>query len=386
MHPRQVLSIGNFFSSMHFFLIVYVMTPYLATFLPDDQTGLVISAGAVGTLLAYPFVPKIAVRYGIKRTAIIIATMIATALLLLAQQPPFWLAAFCLAFVCAASPFIQYLLDLLLEATGTETGEMGRVRTTFITAGNAALILAPLLIAFFLGGTNEYWRVFLVAAISITPFITLLLYEKLPEQRIEHPAKLIESCKCVFMDADLRAVAFGNGVLQFFFHLAPFYIPLYLHHVLGMPWSDLGWMFAVMLLPFVLIEYPAGYIADKWLGDKEILIGGFVLMSTAFGALAFVTATTPLYVVLIILIVSRLGSALVEAMVEGHFFRRVSSTDTNTLTLYRITRPLAALAAPLTASIILAITGGSYFIFFITMGTFLLVTGIGSTYFIRDSR
>ena len=73
-------------------------------------------------------------------------------------------------------------------------------------------------------------------------------------------------------------------------------------------------------------------------------------------------------------------------MVEGHFFRRVSSTDTNTLTLYRVTRPLAALAAPLTASIILALTGGNYFIFFITMGAFLLVTGLGSTYFIRDSR
>lgn len=371
---------------MHFFLIVYVMTPYLATFLPDDQTGLVISAGAVGTLAAYPFIPKIAARYGIKRTAIVIAVMIATALLLLAEQPPFWLAALCLAFVCAASPFIQYLMDLLLQATGTEQGDMGKVRTAFITAGNLALILAPLLIAFFLNGTNDYWRVFLVAAISITPFITLLLYEKLPEQRVEHPAKLIESCKCVFMDADLRAVAFGNGVLQFFFHLAPFYIPLYLHHVLGMPWSDLGWMFAVMLLPFVLVEYPAGYIADRWLGDKEILIGGFVLMSIAFGALAFVTASTPLYVVLIILIVSRLGSALVEAMVEGHFFRRVSSTDANTLTLYRITRPLAALVAPLTASIILALTNDSYFIFFIAMGTLLLVSGLGSTYFIKDSR
>jgi predicted MFS family arabinose efflux permease len=237
-----------------------------------------------------------------------------------------------------------------------------------------------------LDGTNDYWRVFLVAAISITPFITLLLYEKLPEQRVEHPAKLIESCKCVFMDADLRAIAFSNGVLQFFFHLAPFYISLYLHHVIGLPWSDLGWMFAVMLLPFVLVEYPAGYIADRWLGDKEILIGGFVLMSISFGALAFVTSSTPLYVVLIILIGTRLGSALTEAMVEGHFFRRVSSADANTLTLYRITRPLAALLAPLTASIILALTNGSYFVFFTTMGALLLVTGLGSTYFIKDSR
>ncbi len=383
MHPRRVLSIGNFFSSMHFFLIVYVVGPYLATFLPDNQTGLVVAAGAVGTLALFPFMPRIAERYGVRKTAIGIASTSAVALFLLAGQPPFWLAALSLAFVFATTPFIQYLLDLLLEATGAAHGEIGRVRALFITAGNGALILSPLLISFFLDGTNAYWRVFLVAALSLTPFITLFLFKKLPEHPPRRHARLVASCLCLINKTDIRAVIAGNGVLQFFYHLAPLYIPLYLHGVLGMPWSQLGWVFAVMLLPFVLVEYPAGYIADKWLGEKELLIAGFAITGVSFASLAFVTSATPVWVLLGILVATRVGSALVEAMVEGHFFKRVSIDDANTVTLYRMTRPIAALAAPVSASILLALTG-SYVVFFVAMGVVILLAGVGSTYFILD--
>ncbi len=385
MHPRRILSIGNFFSSLHFFLIVYVAGPYLATFLPDTQTGLVLALGAVGTLIAYPLMPHIVARYGARVTAIALASFIAVGLFVLAQQPPFWIAATCLVFVFATSPFIQYVLDLLLEATNTAVGEIGRVRTLFITAGNIALILSPIIIALLLNGSNQYWMIFLVAAVSLTPFITLLLFEKLPEAKPNMQAKLVESLQCILKKPDLRAVIGSNGVLQFFYHLAPLYIPLYLHGVLGMPWSQLGWMFAVMLIPFVLIEYPAGYIADRWIGEKELLTAGFVIIGISFSALAFVTVATPLSVLLAILVGTRVGSALVEAMAEGHFFKRVSTDDANTVTLYRMTRPIAALVAPLSASLLLLLTG-NYAILFITMGLFIVVAGVWSTYFIQDER
>jgi hypothetical protein len=50
-----------------------------------------------------------------------------------------------------------------------------------------------------------------------------------------------------------------------------------------------------------------------------------------------------------------------------------------------MTRPVAALLAPLSASLLLFLTG-SYFIFFIVMGVVLLGAGLGSTYFIKDER
>ena len=189
----------------------------------------------------------------------------------------------------------------------------------------------------------------------------------------------------MLVDVDLRAAAVGNAVLQIFYHLAPLYIPLYLHGTVGIPWSELGWMFTVMLLPFVLVEYPAGYLADKFIGDKEMLIGGFVIIGVSFGSLAFVTSATPMVLLLLALIGSRVGAAMVEAMVEGHFFRRVSSQDANTVTVYRMSRPLAALLAPLSASLLLFLTG-SYTVFFITSGLVLVVLGVLSAQYVQDVR
>jgi len=384
MHPRLVLSVGNFFGAGHFFLVVYVIAPYLALFMPEAQTGLVVSLGALMTLAVFPFIPRLVRMFGAKKMAIGLAFLQAVTVSVLALSPSMVFAIICIAIVCATSPLVAYQLDLLLEAATTEERSTGRTRTLFITGGNLALILAPLLIGFLLDGTEAYWRVFLAASLSLTPFITLLLFEKLPEGEPPHLAAVRSTCFCLWSDPDLRAAALGNGVLQFFFHLAPLYIPLYLHTVLGFPWSDLGWVFAVMLLPFVFIEYPAGWVADRWLGDKELLIAGFIIMGVAFAAIGFITATTPLIVIAAILFVSRIGGALSEAMVESHFFRRVSERDANTISVFRMMRPVGALIAPLFASILLIF--GNYLAFFMISGALIVALGIIATIPLRDIR
>ncbi len=384
MHPRLVLSFANFFGAAHFFLIIYVVAPYLALFMPESQTGLVISLGAVMTLLVFPFMPRLVAKNGARHMAIVLAFIQAIAVFVLSLSPSMVFAILCVALACAISPLIAYQLDLLLEAATSEEGSTGRVRTLFLTAGSTALILAPLMIGYLLDGTEAYARVFLAAALSLTPFIVLLLFEKIPEGEPPHLSKVRTTCLCLWSNPDLRAAALGNGVLQFFFHLAPLYIPLYLHTVLGFPWSDLGWIFAIMLLPFLFIEYPAGYIADRWLGDKELLIAGFIIMGIAFGAISLVTAETSLFVIAGILFVSRIGAALVEAMVEGHFFRRVSERDANTISVFRMMRPLGALVAPLFASVLLVT--GNYVAFFLVSGALIVAFGIIVTIPLKDIR
>lgn len=384
MHPRLVLSVGNFFSAAHFFLVVYVIAPYLALFMPESQTGLVVSLGAVITLLAFPLMPRLVRRYGAKRLAIAFAFLQAVVLSVLALSPSLPFAILCIALACATSPLIAYQLDLLLEAATSEEGATGRVRALFLTAANFALILTPLLIGFLLDGTEAYWRVFLAAALSLTPFITLFLFERLPEGQPPDLADVRTTCLCLWDNGDMRAAALGNLVLQFFFHLAPLYIPLYLHTSLGFAWSELGWVFAVMLLPFVFIEYPAGYIADRWLGDKELLITGFVITGITFGLVGFITSETPLLVIAAILFLTRVGAALAEAMTEGHFFRRVSERDANTISVFRMVRPVGALIAPLFASVLLI--SGSYLAFFLISGALIVALGILVTIPLKDVR
>ena len=143
-------------------------------------------------------------------------------------------------------------------------------------------------------------------------------------------------------------------------------------------------MFALMLVPFVLLEYPAGWLADRKWGDQEILLAGFVIMATAFAALAFVNQDTLILVIVAILVVNRAVAALVEAMSEGHFFRKVSESDAATVSLFRMTRPIAALIAPILGSIILSVS--SFGTLFVVTGFLIGIVGVVSSLAIKDIR
>lgn len=381
MRDQTLLSFGNFFSAIHFFLVVYVLAPYLATFMPANVSGIALSLGAIVTLSAFPFMPKLVAKHGAQQLAILFAGIEFLILILLATAPSPLLAVLLIALACATSPLLAYQLDLLLEASVEDESTTGRVRTRFLTAGNIALVLTPLLIGLLLNDGDQYQRVFLVAALTLLPFIFLMIVKKLPRPEAPKIHSLTDACLCIANDRDLRAVALANAVLQFFYHLAPIFIPLYLHNVLLIPWSTLGWMFAIMLVPFVLLEYPAGYLADKKLGDKLFLAIGFVIIGLSFAALGLVDAATPIWIILAILIATRVGAALVEAMAEGHFFRRVTEEDTNTVSVFRMMRPTGALIAPIIGTLLLSIAG--YPGLFFVSGFLILIAGFLTSLSIR---
>jgi MFS family permease len=384
MRTRAILSFGNFFASAHFFLIIYILAPYLATFMPAAQTGLVISFGAVITLCVFPFLPSLVGRFGPQKLATGLAISESIILLWLALSPSPVAAVLLVAFACSISPLLAYQLDLLLEATVKKESETGRIRTAFLTAGNTALLVTPLIIGTLLDGTNRYDRIFLVAALSLIPFIVLMLAQRLPQGHIPHGHDVRAACICVAKDRDLSAIAASMLILQLFYHLAPLYIPLYLHTVIGIPWSELGWVFALMLVPFVLVEYPAGVLADTKLGDRTLLLIGFVVTGLSFALIGLIRTSTPILVILGVLLATRIGAALVEAMVEGHFFRRVSEKDTNTVSVFRMMRPVGALIAPLTGSILLTLT--NYQTFFAVTGVIVAVAGVVTASGVRSFR
>jgi MFS family permease len=384
MQPRLALSFGNFFVGAHFFLVLYTSAPYLATMLPDEYIGLVFSLGAVLTLAAFPFVPALVRKLGAKKLALSSAVIGSCVTLGLAVSPgPVFAIAF-IALFYALAPISAYFLDLLLEATTEHEGATGRVRTLFITFGSMAVISSPLITGYLLGATELYSKVFLLSAASLAPFFLILLFARIPEGNPPAFAHMKDVAHCLLRDPDFKAVGIAYGVLQFFYHLAPFFIPLYLHTELGIPWSELGWIFAVMLLPFLLLEYPAGWLADHMWGDQEMMAIGFLILGASLAAIGFISLLTPTVTMVIVLILSRVGAALAEAMCETHFFRRVSERDANTVGVFRMMRPLGALAAPLICSIILVFT--SYNVLFFITGLAIVVFGVADSLSIKDVR
>ena len=54
-----------------------------------------------------------------------------------------------------------------------------------------------------------------------------------------------------------------------------------------------------------------------------------------------------------VMVLSRVGAAMVESMTEVHFFRHVTEKDTSVITAFRALRPLGSVAGPLLASVAL---------------------------------
>jgi len=195
---------------------------------------------------------------------------------------------------------------------------------------------------------------------------------------------LLEGLRILINDRNLAAVSFAHLLLYLFYAWAPLYVPIYLHTTLGIPWSELGWMFSIMLIPFVLIEYPAGIVADRFLGDKELMVLGFIIMGSSLAAFSLIDVSSSVVFIVTLLFASRIGAALVESMTEAHFFRAVSEIDTEMIALYRMTWPFADIVAPIIGSILLFVNGFGGL--FIVTGAILIIAGTASALLIRDFR
>ena len=384
MRPRTVIYIGNFFFSLFIALITYILLPYVSSFMPAAYSGLVISGGALIAAILFPLMPRLVERYGAQRLLLIFAVIEMFALLALAASPGSLTGILLVAVAIALQPFIAYELDILLEATVAEENTTGRVRAIFLTAWNIAALAAPLLVGALLARSDAYGHVFFAAAVALVPFIALLAARRLPKGVPPKLSNIKDTLLCIMRDRDLAAVTFGHLLLYLFFVWAPFYIPVYLHTELGIPWSDLGWVFSIMLLPYVLIQYPAGILADRVFGDKEMMLTGFIITGVSFAAIGLFTASTPLIIIVCVLFVSRIGAALVEVMTEGHFFRRMSEKDVNAISVFRGIWPLTEFTAPIIGSAILIF--GNFELFFVITGGFIAVAGAVSALLIKDFR
>lgn len=384
MSPRAILFLGNFLFSISTAISIYILLPFLSSYMPEAYAGLVIAAGGFLALALFFLLPRLEARYGAQKLVLAFAGVEMLALLALAAAPGAAAGVLCIVLALALQPCISYGLDLLLEAAAEGTASMGRIRTIFLTAWNIGVLIAPLLLGALLLNSNAYSRVFILAAAMLAPFVVLFVLRDLPSTRTPQLSHLRDTLVCISRNRDLSAVTFAHFLLYLFYIWAPLYVPIYLHAELGIPWSSLGWIFSVMLIPYILLEYPAGWIADRYVGDKELLFVGFFLAGTALASLSFLSSNSSLVLILSILVVSRIGTALIESMTEGHFFRRVSADDINSMSFFRGVWPLAYTVGPLAASAILLV--GNFHIFFLLAGTFIATAGLIATARIKDFR
>jgi MFS family permease len=373
----------GFFFAFHTALPTYINSSFLNVYLSEDSVGLIYILASIITIASFLVIPFFLRRFGNYRTCLTLIIVELLALLGLAILPSsIWLIILFIVNLVAI-PIVYFLTDIFIEGLSTNQ-KTGRVRGIYLTFINLAWVISPVFSSLILTN-NEYWKIYLISFIFLIPTV-YILFKKL-KNFSDSPYQIIpiwQTLKVIGRDRNLRNIFSANFLLFFFYSWMIIYTPLYLHKEIGFSWTQIGIIFSIMLLPFVLVQYPLGRIADKKWGEKEILSLGFVIAALATMTITFITSRN-IVIWASILFLTRIGAATIEIMCDTYFFKKVNSLNANIISFYRMSSPAAYIFGPLIASIILGFYLSNLKYLFLILGLVLLI-GLRFSLRLKDTK
>ena len=379
-HSLFILYVIGFLFSLHTALIVYSNSSFLHQFIPESYTGLLYSAGSIISIIGLILIPKIIARFGSRATMIIlILTTIAICIInIFAHNAILVLIAFCILF--AANTMFYLANDILVDQIA-DPESMGTTRGNYLTALNVGYVIAPTITGFIMARMG-FSALYTLAAFILIPLLFILI--KSPTSKHVHISKvnIWTSLHHLYKDKDLRNIDVSHYLLQFFYAWMVIYTPIFLHDQLGIPWDSVGTIFSIMLFAFVLTQIPLGRLADKYLGEKRLLIVGFIIIGITTLLLYFLPYFT-LPLLALILFGTRIGASCVEVLTESYFFKKVDKSEAGEMSIFRNTYPVAYIIAPIIAGGILQFFPVQYL--FLILGIIML-SGIFFIIPIKDTK
>jgi MFS family permease len=351
----ETLFITLFLWAMGASLLTYAQSSFLERFVPTSMVGLVFTGASVGLLFALIWNGAVVARFGKRNAAVIAFLFLIASLLVLIygarDMLPAWavIAGF---FVYVVSVMLAYVgMDMLVESSSTD-GQTGRIRGTELTIMSAGGAIAPLGAGFIL---EQFGYPALFATSTALMILSAIFLRfgmpREPATMAIRSLPIFSTLREIMTRRGLPAIFFLYFLLRFFYVWMVIYTPLHLLAI-GLDWIAIGKIFTIMLLPFVLFEYPAGKLADTRFGEKEMLIVGFLVLAGTTTALAFITTPTA-WLWALLLFGTRTGASIVQVMCETYFFKTVDRRDVHLIEFFRTTIPLAYIIAPIIASILL---------------------------------
>jgi MFS family permease len=358
-HAIYTIAVIGFIYTLHLVIPMYSNSSFLSIFANERTLGYIYMAGAAVTILGFLLAPPIIRRLGNYTVAIwLVVIQIGLFYGLLVSTSPLAISTFFILQTAVIS-MIGLCLDIFLEVY-TDSSNVGSVRGLYTATLNASWVIAPLIGSMLIDGSSNYHNTYVAGLAMLIPLF-YLIYRNFPRFKDPNYTHLSpwQLAKHVSHNRNWVKLFSANLILQTFYAWMTVYSPIYLHQTMGFGWEDIGIILVIMLLPFPLIQYPLGRLADKKYGEKEIMSIGFAIMGLSTIALAFITVPN-MAIWAIALFVTRVGAAAAEIMMETYFFKTVSPRDSAALGVFRITRPLSYFTAPLVAIIGLMFVSNQY--------------------------
>ncbi len=360
-----------FFFSLYIYILLYIQSSFISQYIAQEQIGTIYAAGACITALLFLVFPKV-LKQAKDSTVLkflIVGTAVCTVVLAFSQTPHILISTFILQQILI--PLVFFTLDILIENQSTNS-QTGHIRGMALTSANVALVISPLAAGYIVQSLGLQ-SVYSIALLFFIPLI--FIFRRLNKVDIE-PTSLHTSffvaLRSIWANKQrpIRYIFMVGLVLNIFYTWMVIYSPLYLQQ-LGFSWEQIGTMFSITLLPFLLLSFTLGTLADSRWGHKRTLIFGTLVMGCATLLFAY-THSTDVVTWTLILLLTRIGAVCIEVTSETYFFKHINPRDIYLLSLFRLNRPFSQILAPIFASLTLWY-GGNTFSFF-TLASIVLVS------------
>ncbi|MCX6745453.1 MAG: MFS transporter [Candidatus Parcubacteria bacterium] len=381
-HKFGLLYLAIFIFAISDALFAYVQSTYLNQYFGLQLVGLIFFAAYFLTFIITNIYPNLIAKYSNFKMAIVsIFLRIICFIIFIIDASPLSVGIAFIIFI--ASLILTFInLDIFLEAF-TKNATTGITRGTYFTIYNLGWLVSPFLAGEILYYFNFNPLFYLCLILNLILLVIIYIrFKNFGNHYAKKQFKIYDTLAHVLKNKDLRKIFTVSFLLQLFYAVEVVYGPIYLNQNIGFNWEQIGIIFTFMLIPFVIFEYPAGYLADKYWGEKEILFVGMILMAISSIIMGYFTSVN-LVMWAIILFLGRTGASLVEIMRETYFFKKVDVENIDVINSFRSTIPLAYLIAPILAIVLTYYSQFNYL--FVILGIILII-GLWPVLTLKDTK
>lgn len=337
----------------HTSVVLFLNSSYLEQFLPTAGVGAIYTIGSALSIIIFLFISRVLHAVGNYKLTmgLLIINFLAVIGMAFADSLREAVPLFLINVVSV--PLIIFNIDVFMEdQIGESEASTGSKRGLLLALASLIGAVSPLISTALVNETTgSFSHAYLVSALTLIPIIILIsFYFKNFTDPKYNEIKVFSAIRTFWINLNIRNVFLCQFSLQIFFMFMVVYSPLYLTGHIGLSWTEFGLIMFFAQLAYVILEFPLGILADKYIGEKEIMGFGFLIIIISTSWISFITVPSVL-IWSIVMFITRVGASFVEVSTESYFFKQIDGSDAQVISFFRVTRPLAYVLGTLVASL-----------------------------------
>lgn len=367
--PRKISTITSvaFFVAMQAAMLAYASSTFLQKFIRLEHLGYFYVATNLCSIIIILFLTRVIKKIGRYKTFLIffIINIFSLISLSIFLNPVIGIFSFLVYF---SSLFAIYNGIHIFTETFSQDCSTGQTIGRQLTISNMAWVIAPIISGYLLSAYS-FQILFIISAMAM--MVALTFFAKLggDYDQNNHNGNIKKTWQQIIANKKISNITYISLCLEIFFGTMVIYLPIYMQRI-GLNWQEIGTIFTVMIISFVIFQYPAGVLADTKYGERRILLIGFFLVSIT-SSLVFFLDQPMVWVWMALLFANRTGACLIQVMCESYFCKQIDGRDVHLINFFHLMKPVGVMLATIVASVVLHFYSLPYL--FLLLGVFMFL-------------